>query len=359
MKKIKVCIVSVSLAKGGLERSCANLSILLSDYGYEVQLVTLNDDVDYAYKGTLFNLGKYKTETDTPLKRILRFRRLRRYFRTQKFDYILDNRVGNQAGRELYYMLYIYGVLSKVIYVQHSGRLETHFPEKSLSTRLLIQYANSFIGVSQGITDEFNNRYSTNKCHTIYNYKKDIEALNDDYTFPEKYILFLGRLDEKTKNLSLLLEAYNLSDLPSSGVKLLVMGDGPDKKPIQAKVDAKQLTNSVIFRPFTSTIYGALSQALVTVLTSRNEGFPMVLVESLSCGTPVIAVDCETGPREIIENEVNGLLVENHNPQVLSEAMNRMINDEKLYLHCKRNAKESVMFLNRDIIAKKWVALLK
>ena len=92
---------------------------------------------------------------------------------------------------------------------------------------------------------------------------------------------------------------------------------------------------------------------------SRYEGFPRVLIESLSTGTPVISVNCESGPNEIVNHENNGLLVENFNIQNLSEAYNRFILEEDLYLHCKQNAEKSIEHLKIENIAAQWTNYLK
>jgi glycosyltransferase involved in cell wall biosynthesis len=84
-----------------------------------------------------------------------------------------------------------------------------------------------------------------------------------------------------------------------------------------------------------------------------------MLVESLALGTPVISVNCESGPSEIIIDKHNGLLVENNNPDVFAEAMNRFISDQELYTHCKNNAKESVQKFSMENISKDWKRIIE
>ena len=94
------------------------------------------------------------------------------------------------------------------------------------------------------------------------------------------------------------------------------------------------------------------------VLCSKNEGLSNAIIESLACETPVVAFDCFSGPREIITNHENGILVENQNFEKLSEAMNLMATDEKLYQHCKANAAKSVEKFSIEIIGKQWLKYL-
>jgi glycosyltransferase involved in cell wall biosynthesis len=78
----------------------------------------------------------------------------------------------------------------------------------------------------------------------------------------------------------------------------------------------------------------------------------------LAVGIPVISVDCETGPNEIIQNNVNGLLVPNNDDVLLSAAIKTLIENEKLYQICKNNAHKSVEHLSLTTIAQQWKQLL-
>ena len=142
-------------------------------------------------------------------------------------------------------------------------------------------------------------------------------------------------------------------------IKLKILGDGPDKNWLMLKIKDLELVDLVEVLPFTPNVYTYLKNAKFLTLTSRYEGFPRVLIESLSTGTPVVSVNCESGPNEIVNHENNGLLVENFNIQKLSEAYNRFILEEDLYLHCKQNAKKSIDHLSADTIAKQWTKYLK
>ena len=92
-------------------------------------------------------------------------------------------------------------------------------------------------------------------------------------------------------------------------------------------------------------------------MSSRFEGFGLVLIEAMSCGLPCISFNCPHGPAEIINNGDNGILVENGNVDKLARAMEELINDEKKRIEMGRRAQEYVQKYSPHKIMKMWVDL--
>lgn len=356
--KLKICVVSISLAQGGAERSTAILTKMLQDEGFEVHLVLLNDAIDYEFDGELLNLGLDKNYPDRPWKRFKRIRKLRQYLKTHDFHYIIDNRARNSAPVEWLYLNYVYQGF-KSIYVVRSRHLDKYLTEHKWMAKLILKKVDKIVGVSKDISATINSEFRTKKALTINNPVENFNKQQSERTFQKPYILFLGRIDDKVKNLVLLIEAYQLSQLSNHSVRLYIVGDGDDKEMIQQEINSLKIQAHVKLYSFTPDVYALLKNALFLVLTSRHEGFPRVLIEALSVGTPVISVNCKSGPSEIIDHEINGLLVENHNPKALAQAFDRFLLDTDIYNTCKSNSKQSVAHLNQSIIGKQWSEILK
>ncbi len=357
MKGKKIAIVTISLNFGGLERSCINLYDLLTDLGHKVEIICLSPEVDFEFEGSLYYV---KNRSNSKLfSRIHSFYKLRKHLKNKNFDYIIDNRIRTSSFKELIYLHYIYRDIS-TIYMVHSSKTDHYFPKLKIVAKYMINKSFKTITVSNGIKEKLIKLYHTpTNIITTYNYIKPIPRKPHKTDLPSnQYILFLGRLEDSVKNITLLLESYKISKLYPEN-DLYIVGSGPDRDLINQKVGQLKLDQSVKLFSFTHDIAHFITNAKYLILTSRYEGFGMVLVESLSLGTPVISVDCQFGPNEIIIPEKNGLLVENNNPQQLAKAMIRFYKDEYLYSICKNNAINSVRKFGKKEISVKWSELLK
>src|SRR5690606_27739593 len=356
-KKFKVCLVSISLAKGGLERSCAMLSQMLEQHGHEVHLVILNDEIDYSFSGKLLNLGKLKAEKDSMVKRLLRFRKFRNYLKNENFDVIIDHRSKNNFVRELFYSKFIYRKMRK-IYVVHSSKKEQFLTENSASFSKICNKNILNVAVSEYIEKEILKKEGIKNSVTIHNaFDPNWESESSD--FPEilqnkKYILSYGRLDDSIKDFSFLIESFSQSKVWEKDFQLVILGDGKDKKMLQKLAKTKPCAQQILFLPFTNNPFGIIKNAHCVTLTSKYEGFPMVLVESLSLGTPVVSLDIISGPSEIVQDQKNGLLVAERSLPLFSEALQNICFDDSLYETLKENTKPSVEKFSMQHISKKW-----
>ncbi|MBO6914035.1 MAG: glycosyltransferase [Psychroserpens sp.] len=351
----KICVIVTSLGRGGAERSSSMLTRMLGSAGHEVHLVSVMDIIDYAYDGNLLNLGAMHQSGSKLINKFKKYRTLKRFLRTQNFDLVVDNRSRPAFLRELIMARWVHDP-SKTIYAVRSFNLSLYFIKPNWLAKYIYKDAKKIVAVSKQIAEQIRTSYGLANVTTIYN---PIESITTEaFVHSRPYILFFGRMEDDVKNLSLLLNAYGNSDLPQKQIDLLLLGDGKDVQKFKEKVAMLNLNDNVKFLPYQSHPFSYVKGALFTLLTSHYEGFPRSVIESLSVETPVISVDCDSGPREIITNEVNGLLVENYNIQALADAMNRMIDDSNLYATCKSNAQQSVDGFSMKSIMREWSELL-
>lgn len=358
----KICIVSISLGIGGAERSSAILSQMLTGLGHDVHIVILNNVVDFDYAGTLLNLGSLKESSNTIVSRVMRFKKLRAYLKEQSFDIIIDHRTKTDYFKEYFYHSYVYKGLNRA-YVVHSSNPDLY----------LTQYPNRFkniynknlftVGVSKYITEEILQKKGIRNCHTIYNaFDASWNEMNEELPQTlkdKKYILSYGRIEEEVKDFRFLIQSFTNSNVWQDGIYLVIMGEGKDKDALMKFALESPASEQILFLPYSKTPTPYILHAHCITLTSHFEGFPMVLVESLSLGVPVLSLDIISGPSEIVKHEKNGLLISKRSIPLFAEGIKRMCFDTELHEHCKQNAKDSVSQFSTDAISQCWNNLLQ
>lgn len=194
---------------------------------------------------------------------------------------------------------------------------------------------------------------------------KKIEALSTVKTknFSENKkkllkIISIGRID-KQKNYECCIKAASLLSQTKLPFEWKIYGVGPEEDRLKNYVLTQKLTNQIIFCGVIQNPYASIFRSDVFVLSSNFEGFPNVLVEAMSCGCPVIATDCKTGPREIIGNNEFGTLVPVNDERALAKAIEWVYQNKELAKHKAVRAKKQVLNYSVENIKEKLLTIIK
>ena len=155
-----------------------------------------------------------------------------------------------------------------------------------------------------------------NKVDFLYNpidFDRIKKLSNEDFSeedkklLEDKFLLSIARLDCVPKDFETLFKAYEIAKKDGYDGKLYIIGDGPDKDKVEKLKEANLYKEDILLLGRKENPYNWLKKADKLILSSRYEGFAIVLLEGLCLGKNVIASDCKTGPNEILANN-RGLL---------------------------------------------------
>jgi glycosyltransferase involved in cell wall biosynthesis len=213
---------------------------------------------------------------------------------------------------------------------------QTHAWLRKLLTRRLYPKAEAVVTVSKGAARDLMNvtLLPPEKVRVIYN-PVDVDEIRalagkaaegDGRARGE--VLAVGRLTA-AKDYPTLLRAFKIVSRSVDAV-LTIIGEGEERSALEALARDLGLEGRVSMPGFVSNQYEYMARADILVLSSAWEGFPTVIEEAMACGTPVVATDCPSGPREIIADGENGLLVPVGSVAGLAGAISRLLEDRAL-----------------------------
>ncbi len=197
-------------------------------------------------------------------------------------------------------------------------------------------------------------------------HKSQITAISNPCPFPvqdyikdenTKNILAVGRLTYQ-KGFDLLLESWVEVNKLMPDWKLTIVGEGEDRAKLTEFIKINKLTDCVELIGNTDNVSEYYKQAQIFCLSSRFEGFGMVLIEALSFGLPIVSFDCEVGPAEILEDTGSILVPENDIILLTSSLVELMRDDERRKVISLRSKEKAKIYQPHNII-KQWDAEIK
>lgn len=174
--------------------------------------------------------------------------------------------------------------------------------------------------------------------------------VNQPATLEAKKVVAVGRLNHQ-KGFDRLIYAWSIVDNVVSGWKLQIVGDGELRKQLQYNIRELGLSNQINIGRAEKDMMSVYKDASILAMSSRYEGLPMVLLEAQAAGLPIVSFDCKCGPKDVIENGVDGFLVEDGDIEQLAQKLVVLMQDANLrkqmgsaaYAHSERYSEERIM----------------
>lgn len=352
MKKID--IITRAMTSGGAERVIAQLANYFTEKNISCRIITTeNGEVMYPLHEKIDVVAIGKKSNNKVIDRILRYKKIRNVVQRNKPDVVLT--MPEDTG--------IYAILALIgtgIPVYVSERNNPWVMPDVKITRLLRKVAYPF---AKGII------FQTQMAKSFfpqYIQKKGVVLQNpvDATRIPEPYIgerkkvfAAVGRL-EPQKNFPMLIKAFSEFHKEEKDYKLVIYGEGRERSNIENLIKELHLENFVSLPGRNKDVLNCINDCAAFILSSDYEGMPNALIEAICMGMPVISTDCPSGgPREIIENKKNGLLIPVNDVQQMEQAMFNIIKDDQSCL-LGQNAYKTGKYLMDTSVFTNWMNVL-
>ena len=361
----KLLIIMSALDVGGAQRFCLNICKYFNSEKYDYHVLFLrkgkNEELrrEFIANSVAFSELNCKSVMYSIPKII-------RYANNTKPDVILST-VGNVDFAVSIAKLFIPGSL---FFIRKANVVFDN--QKNIANRIKLRLEAKVCDRLIALTDDMKQDYLQygfkKEKVVVINNMVDLEYIehrcedqeNEERWFDRnKYKLIIANARMvPEKRYDVLITAFEIVSKKIPEARLMIIGDGPLRKQIE-KMIPSSLMNKVEFLGFQNNPYYYMCRASVFLLTSDYEGFPNVVIEALACGLPVVATDCKTGPREIIENAVDGWVVNRGNPEAVAMGLENVLTKTKEeWNKLSINAKSKAQRYRRENIAKKYMQLI-
>ncbi|CAM2810380.1 glycosyltransferase family 4 protein [Erysipelothrix tonsillarum] len=265
--------------------------------------------------------------------------------------------LGITAGMNSIILSSALGLNVNKVYAEHSNLLNNHYGFKHKFRQFLgAKYFNYVVSLTSDDRDEFINKFkiSDQKAIKIYNWIEPIEK--ESAYIPNNKIVSVGRL-VKVKGYDHLLEvAKYLKE--NCSFSWDIYGDGPERESISNKIIDYDLESHVFIKGAITNVDSVLSDYCLFVSTSFFEGLPLSFLEARNHNLPIVSFNCPTGPKEIVNHGVDGILVEPYDTKKMADEIKLLLEDKNTMIKLSNTIALSRSKFSKESIMKDWKKIL-
>lgn len=355
LKKKHVGFLIMNIANGGgTERVTTIIANKLSASGYRISIIScregeksrfpLDDSIHlYSLKGEVISNGI--------IRKLAGVKRLKVIVEKYKIDVMVAVDIALYA---YLWPLQIRKACRCIAWEHFNYYISLDFMAK-IGRELAVRYSDYIVVLGKSDLKNYRNHYKKIKNITyIYN---PLSVNKDDTTdVKQKNIVSVGRLEEQ-KGFDLLIRIWEKVEPQNKEWILNIYGEGSCKQKLQSMISERGLKN-IYLCGYAENIEKVYLKSSIFALSSRYEGYVLVLLEAQAKGLPCISFDCKEGPREIIEDGVNGFLVQEGNLDEYAEKLLNMMDDLELREKMSKYAKKNLNKYDINNIIRKWEKVL-
>lgn len=357
-RRLRVLVFIHSLQGGGAERVAVDLSAAWAQAGHEVMLVTQTDSAGDVY--TLDARVRRRVLGTAGLRglwaNVRRVRALRAVLREFAPDIVL----GMMTTASVLAVLAARGLPCRIIATEHA-----HPPSQAMSRlwkqlrRWTYPRAARVVALTRGTAQWIERHVPGSRLAVIPNavhwpLPQGTPRLQAERAAGRLRLLAVGRL-HADKGFDLLLQAYAQVAPRHPQWDLVILGEGEQRQALQERIDAAGLGGRVAMPGRAGNVGEWYAHADLYVLSSRFEGLSNTLIEALASGLPAVSFDCDTGPREIVREGVDGVLVRpNGDSAAMARALDALMGDDVRRQALARQAPDARDRFSSDRVLAMW-----
>jgi len=322
---MKIFLIIPSLVPGGAERVMSELANEFYNQNHDVHLVLLAESNDF-----------YSINPLIPVHRLgfVNKNLISKLFSEARVLFLLRRLIKNERPNSVLSFMDKYNIFTLLacsflrinVYISDRGNPKSRLPFYIRTLKRFLYKNASGIVAQTNLAKHLLSRYvNENKIRIIPNPVRNIKLYPE--IKKEKIIINIGRLVPE-KGQIYLLEAF--AQTHNQEWELVILGDGPLREQLNIKAKMLNISNRVTMPGTVNNVDEWLARASIFVLSSISEGYPNALIEAMAAGLACISFDCNAGPRDIIINNTNGILVPIYDIKRLAREIDLLIENSNL-----------------------------
>jgi glycosyltransferase involved in cell wall biosynthesis len=355
----RVCLFvgDMSLA-GGTERACATLAQTLANSGWQITILSMHGGHTSFFKLPLGTALYHVWPKMVPMRwRFpLTIWRIKQFLRTQHFDAWVDAETALTA----YSTAALAGSAIRHI-AWENFHLKIHLRSRLrwLGRQCAVRWADQVVLLTQADRLDWCERFGNlAKFVVIPHTVQEHDIAPTPFPERKRVVLSVGRLCRQ-KGFDLLLQSWALVATKHPQWVLQIVGSGEDELELRALTQQLNVVNSVEWVPSTPHVVAHYARASIYALSSRFEGFGLVLIEAMAQGLPIVAFDCRYGPAEIIKQDKTGRLVQVGDVRAFANELDQLMSNDALRKTMAQASYDAFAPYKPGANASQWLSVLR